>query len=121
MSNSSGNGCTHYLEKLTINTLYTIMQINSTNLKNKKMRIIGKNDPVFSKNLSLLFDEMESERTIKSVTIMDGYKNEDDTSKDREIKDFIAQDYETSYTDSDRVVTNKGDFYMDMVRSFELY
>ena len=81
----------------------------------------------FRPELIPLFEAMKRGERIKKVTIMRGAKNKHDRSKDIDILDFKALEYARSMGGStfddqvDYVYTDKSNFYMSWVVSFELY
>lgn len=84
----------------------------------------------FQEELRPLFEAMVAGRKIKSVTCMRGTINKSNPSADFKIEDFVALTYRVGVSDSkdnswDYVETDYSvkfkNFYMDWVRSFELY
>ncbi len=86
----------------------------------------------FRDDLKPLFEAMEKDKMIKSVTCMNGSMNKSDPSQDFKIENFVALSYyvgagyspETGDSDcveTDSSVAKHKNFYMSWVRAFELY
>lgn len=82
------------------------------------MEIFGSNEIRIEKKLVTLFNQMKDGNMVKSVTCMSGTNNVEDSSKDFKVENFYVETY---FAGSNHVITDKGQFYMEWVRSFELY